>query len=138
MRGYKWHLTGDKHPTYMVDTRLMMGATKAPSIFHRISQSIKSCMERRGFKLSVYLDDLLLIGRDYEECFRAQQVLISLLRRLGFGIAWSKVEGPVKKLIFLGLEINIDEMSIALPHLNKGKNSEQQCATIVWIVVGSV
>ena len=105
----------------MVDTRLMMGATKAPSIFHRVSQAIKRCMERRGFKLSVYLDDFLLIGRDYEECFRAQQVLIALLRRLGFGIAWSKVEGPVKKLIFLGLEINIDEMSIALPKSKVGE-----------------
>ena len=63
----------------------------------------------------MYLDDFLLIGRDYEECVRAQQVVISLLRRFGFGIAWSKVEGPVKKLIFLGLEINIDEMPIALP-----------------------
>ena len=121
MSGCKWHFTGDKHPTYMVDTRLMMGATKAPSIFHRVSQSIKRCMERRGFKLSVYLDDFLLIGRDYEECFRAQQVLVSLLRRLGFGIAWSKVEDPVKKLIFLGLEINIDEMSIALPKSKVGE-----------------
>ena len=126
MSGCKWHFTGDRHPTYMVDTRLMMGATKAPSIFHRVSQSIKRCMERRGFKLSVYLDYFLLIGRDYEECFRAQQVLISLLRKLGFGIhvmhvAWSKVEGPVKKLIFLGIEINIDEMSIALPKSKVGE-----------------
>ena len=29
MSGRKWHFTGDKHPTYMMDTRLMMGATKA-------------------------------------------------------------------------------------------------------------
>ncbi len=115
MSGCKWHFEGDKHPTYMVDTRLMMGATKAPSIFHRVSQAVKRCMERRGFKLTVYLDDFLLIGRDYNECLRAQHVLVSLLRTLGFGISWAKLEGPATKLTFLGVEIDTVGMTVGLP-----------------------
>ncbi len=115
MSGVKWKFSGDNDVTYLVDTRLMMGASKAPSIFHRLTQAVKRCMEKRGYHLVVYLDDFLLIANDYDTCLQGQHTLIALLRDLGFSIAWNKVEGPTKKLVFLGVEIDTENMTIGLP-----------------------
>lgn len=121
MSGLKWQFTGDQEFTYIVDTRLMMGASKAPSIFHRLSQAIKRGMERRGYKLVAYLDDFLLVAENYETCRQGQNTLIALLRELGLSIAWSKVEGPCQKLVFLGIEIDSVNMTIGLPKTKVSK-----------------
>ena len=115
MSGLKWKFTGDNNVTYMVDTRLMMGSTKAPAIFHRISQAAKRCMERRGYQLVAFLDDFLLVSKDYVTCLEGQRVLLKLLRDFGFSIAWPKVEGPCQKLVFLGIEIDTTNMTVGLP-----------------------
>ena len=115
MSGLKWKFTGDNNVTYMVDTRLMMGSTKAPAIFHRISQAVKRCMERRGYQLVAFLDDFLLVSKDYVTCLEGQRVLLKLLRDFGFSIAWPKVEGPCQKLVFLGIEIDTTNMTVGLP-----------------------
>lgn len=115
MTGIQWQFSGDNKATYMVDTRLMMGATKAPAIFHRLTQAVKRCMDKRGFKLVVYLDDFLVVAPNYDTCLKGQHVLIALLRDLGFAISWPKVVGPTQKLVFLGIEINTNEMTVALP-----------------------
>jgi len=41
--------------------------------------------------------------------------LISLLRKLGFHINWSKVEGPTQTLTFLGIHIDAVNMCLTLP-----------------------
>ena len=38
--GLQWQFEGQYAPTYMVDTRLMFGASQAVGIFHRLSNSI--------------------------------------------------------------------------------------------------
>jgi hypothetical protein len=45
----------------------------------------------------------------------AQNCLIALLRRLGFAIAWDKVEGPSRNMIFLGIEIDTVSGLFTLP-----------------------
>lgn len=55
--GLQWTFKGDTHPTYMVDARLPFGSSKAPSIFNRLTQSVRRMMARRGFLVVVYLDD---------------------------------------------------------------------------------
>ena len=54
--GSKWAFQSGEH-TYMMDTRLCFGATKAPKIFQRITSSVTRMMQRRGFTSFVYLDD---------------------------------------------------------------------------------
>ena len=58
--GLKWIFEGDLVPTYFIDTRLPFGGQRAPGIFHRLTQSVRRMMLRRGFLgIVVYLDDFL-------------------------------------------------------------------------------
>ena len=114
--GLKWRFPGESQPQYMFDTRLPFGAKRAPGIFHRITQSVKHMMERRGFtSLEVYLDDWLIVAPTKEECQESMRVLLQLLRSLGFSVSYKKVEPPTTILVFLGIEIDSVEMKLTLP-----------------------
>ena len=61
--GLQWCFNGDDHPTYFYDTHLPFGAKNSPEIFHRLTQSVRQMMVRRGFtSVVVYLDDFLVIA----------------------------------------------------------------------------
>ena len=114
--GLKWQFKGHKQFSYLVDTRLPFGASSAPGIFHRLTQSVRRMMVKRGFHgIIVYLDDFLIIGQTYEECKRAFDTLCELLVALGFTISPSKVVKPCQTLTFLGVEINTTNLSFSLP-----------------------
>ena len=114
--GLKWRFPGESQPQYMFDTRLPFGAKRAPGIFHRITQSVKHMMERRGFtSLVVYLDDWLIVVPTKEDCQESMRVLLQLLRSLGFSVSYKKVEPPTTILVFLGIEIDSVEMKLTLP-----------------------
>lgn len=113
--GLQWTFEGDTQPTYMVDTRLPFGSRKAPAIFNRITQSVCRMMTRKGYSVVVYLDDFFLVAATKEECTQALNVLLALLRGLGFQISYKKVICPTTQLTFLGIEINSKYMTVALP-----------------------
>ena len=141
--GLSWVLDGKK--VYMVDSRLPFGARASPYIFNKITQCVKYMMEQRGFhNIVVYLDDFYLSAATYEECLTAMNMLLRLLRTLGFHINWSKVEGPAQVLTFLGIEINSLDMTIAIPEekladtislvksfLGKKRSSKKQLQSLV-------
>jgi len=115
MTGIKWKFQRDKFPTYMFDTRLLFGARKGCSIFHRLTQAIKRMMAKRGIEtMVVYLDDFLIVMDSYSSCRDAQHILISLLGELGFLVSWQKVLGPSLKLPFLGIVIDSVNCSLSL------------------------
>ena len=119
--GLHWHFAGSSQPTYFYDTRLPFGAKCSPEIFHRLTQSVRRMMARRGFKtVIVYLDDFLVIGETEEECQQAFATLLHLLQELRFQISWQKVVGPTQKLVFLGVELDtlLCEMALPLDKLN--------------------
>ena len=62
-----------------------------------------------------YLDDLLIVAPTKEDCQRAMEICIKLLRELGFAIAWDKVVVPTTCLTFLGIEINTVPKCLCLP-----------------------
>nr|XP_006811453.1 PREDICTED: uncharacterized protein LOC102805208 [Saccoglossus kowalevskii] len=64
--------------------------------------------------LVVYLDDFLVITESYESCIKAVNVLIRLLRNLGFSISWRKVEGPTQRISFIGITIDSRAMRLEL------------------------
>lgn len=114
--GLHWTFTGDHHPTYMVDTRLPFGARLSPEIFHHLGQAVCRIMARRGYpSLIVYLDDFLVVGDSYDECRATMMELLGLLRRLGFAINYKKVEGPKQCLTFLGIQLDVSNMTLSLP-----------------------
>ena len=115
MTGLKWIFKGNTEPTYLFDSRLPFGARKGPAIFHRISQAIRRCMARRGYKeMAAYIDDFLVVGRTFEECNKSLQELMKLVRKLGFYISYDKVEGPSQKITFLGLQICTTDCTLSL------------------------
>jgi len=113
--GIKWKFSGEKDYTYLYDRSLPFGAKKSPGIFHRLTQSVRRMMKRRGYTVIAYLDDFLLIAETHQQCLDGLNTLLCLLRALGFSIAWNKTEGPTTSLIFLGVLINTNSMSLHLP-----------------------
>jgi len=114
--GLKWKFQGDRAPSYLVDKRLPFGAKYSPGIFHRLTQAVRRMMERKGYgNMIVYLDDFLVVAETKELCMKIQNVLIRLLRSLGFAIAWDKVEGPSTTLTFLGVELDSVGNELRLP-----------------------
>ncbi|PJE78159.1 hypothetical protein CI610_02909 [invertebrate metagenome] len=111
--GLKWEFKDG--PRYLVDTKLPFGSKSAPGIFHRLSQSVRRMMRRKGFKIVAYLDDFFLCETTKSKCLTALNTLLGLLRKLGFMISWAKVIGPTQKLTFLGIEIDSATMSTRLP-----------------------
>ena len=83
---------------YLYDTKLPFGASKAPGIFHHLSQAITRIMRSQGFTVIAYLDDFLLIEDSYERCLESFNMLINLLQTLGFSINWGKVGYPCQRL----------------------------------------
>lgn len=120
--GLKWKFHNDTHSTYMFDTRLPFGSCLGPSIFHRLSQAVRRCMARKGYKdVVVYIDDFLIVAPTYDTCNAALHCLIRLLRKLGFLISWKKVVGPTQKITFLGVDIDTraSTLSLGKDKLNK-------------------
>ena len=69
-----------------------------------------------GFhNLVVYLDGFLLVENSWECCLEGQNILIQLLRRLGFAIAWDKIVGPTQILFFLGVQVDSTDGTMTLP-----------------------
>ena len=71
-------------------------------------------MTKKGFRTIVcYLDDFLIIASTYDECLQALNVLLRLLRELGFQINYNKLEGPFQSLVFLVLDST--SMTLSIP-----------------------
>ena len=115
MSGVKWKFYTDNEVTYMVDTRLKVGAGKSPSVFHRLSQAVKRFMEKGGYQVVAYFDDYIIVADDYITCLLGRHPLIRLPRELMFAMAYNKVAAPNQKLVFLGVEIDTVNMTVSLP-----------------------
>ena len=96
MTDVKWKFEGDKDVTYVVDTRLMMGASKSPSVFHRLSQAVKRFMEKGGYQVVAYFDDYIIVADDYITCLLGLHPLIRLPRELMFAMAYTRSRHPIK------------------------------------------
>ena len=112
--GLKWQF-GNK-TVYLRDTRLCFGSKLAPGIFHRLTQAVRRMLIRHGIKATVvYLDDFFIKADTLDECAKAMNILIALLRKLGFQINWKKIVDPSTRITFLGIEIDSIAMCLRLP-----------------------
>ena len=95
--------------------RVSSRTARSPYIFNELSQDVCRILKVYGFELVMaYLDDFLVASDSYDGCKQALNFLMFILRRLGFAIAYSKVEGPVQRITFLGFKIDSLEMTVAL------------------------
>ena len=132
--GVKWKFDGASDYTYLVDTRLPMGASKSPSIFQRITSSVCRMMRKKGFFCYVYLDDFYVCDSSFSKCKRAYDYLWSLLTSLGFTINSKKSVSPRQCLVFLGIQIDSVTLSMKIPDV---KILELKCELERWITLKS-
>lgn len=112
--GLKWQIAGQT--VFLKDVKLPVVSKLAPSIFHRLTQSVRRMMQRKGYSdLVVYLDDFFNVSPTRAACQQAQTVLIKRLRALSFQINWKKVVDPTQRLTFLGIELDTVDMCSRLP-----------------------
>lgn len=84
-------------------------------------------MRRRGFtRFFGYIDDFLLICETYDQCVRGLNVLLNLLRDLGFYVSWDKMEPPNTQVKYLGVIIDTVAMQLRLP----ADKLEKVCQTV--------
>ncbi|MCP4932897.1 MAG: hypothetical protein GY927_01530 [bacterium] len=81
--GLQWTFRGTQEPIFLIDTKLPFGARLAPGIFNRLTQSVRRMMARKGFNVTVYLDDFYVSAPTRELCQTALNTLLDLLSRPG-------------------------------------------------------
>ena len=96
---------------------LPFGLTSAPLIFTKITKPIVSTLCRLGIRMSLCLDDMLLMADSVQEARAHLRAAIEILVALGFVINMGKSTfQPSQKLEFLGFCIDTRNMMLSLPH----------------------
>ena len=72
-------------------------------------------MQRRGYTIFVYLDDMLVVSKDLSGCWSAFNELVNLITNLGLTVNWDKVSPPTQNIDFLGVHINTVDRRLSLP-----------------------
>ena len=86
-------------------------------IFQRISDSIRHILGDMGISVHNYIDDIFAAEEaDYgKDSLRA---VCELIRQLGLPLNEDKVQGPSKVLTIMGIEIDVERHSLAIPTEN--------------------
>ena len=100
-----------------VDTALPFGLRSAPKIFNAVADALEWIARSRGVSsMFHYLDDFLVVGAPMStECAEHLTILLATFKELGVPVAAEKLEGPATRLVFLGIEIDTEEMVVRLP-----------------------
>ena len=100
-----------------IDTVLPFGLRSSAKIFNAIADAVEWFAGRQGVRsLFHYLDDFLIVGEhETEECGIHLTMLLTIFDYLDIPVAVEKTEGPTTRLIFLGIELDTEEMTLRLP-----------------------
>lgn len=109
-------------------TAMPYGLSIAPRVFSKIMKEVVTFLRSRGLQSVIYLDDILCIGNNINECESNVQETLNLLECLGFTINYNKSNmKPQKTCKFLGFVFNTESLTISLP-LEKRDNIAQLVA----------
>lgn len=93
------------------------GLNIAPYIFTKILKPVVKILRLRGIVTIFYLDDILIIGDDRNECQKNTLIVVNLLQSLGFIVNWDKsILTPQQKIKYLGFNYDTINMRISLPN----------------------
>jgi hypothetical protein len=95
---------------------LPFGLNVAPLVFTKLLKPVAAFLRKRGIRLVLYLDDMLIIGSSVQETTKFTQIAMDLLTSLGFTIHKVKsITTPTQIITFLGFIINSNSRQISLP-----------------------
>ena len=114
-----WHLLGFSfRDYYFVDLCLPFGLRSSVNRFTQLSDTL-SWILRNNYNItnvSHYLDDFFLAAPSGSaSCRNNMEITKSLFERLGVPLAPEKKVGPTTSLIYLGIEIDAENMVLRLP-----------------------
>ena len=103
---------------YYFDKALPFGCSISCATFEKFATFLESAVLRRSpvGRLLHYLDDFLFGGRKHtRDCKTVMDHFHICMSELGVPVAGEKTEGPKTVLVFLGLELDSDEMVVRVP-----------------------
>ena len=101
----------------VVDGMLPFGLRSAPKIFTLIADALEWVVRKAGVRqIAHYLDDFVVIGRPAsDECAESLRKMTELCAILGVPLAKEKSEGPSTSITFLGIQLDTESGTLALP-----------------------
>lgn len=101
---------------------LPFGLCTAPYVFTKLLKPVMENLRSRGFMSVVYLDDIFVIERSFQDCQYNIQSTCELLQSLGFILNYEKsCLVPNKDCKFLGFIFDSKNMILKLPSEKKEK-----------------
>ena len=80
-----------------------------------IADFIWRALAKKNVTSFIYLDDIILIGKNREKAQEAYETTLTLLSELGLPVAQRKLCPPTRKLVWLGVTIDLDDNTISIP-----------------------
>jgi hypothetical protein len=95
---------------------LCFGLATAPRVFTKCTKPFLAHFREKGFRISMYIDDILLMHNDQKTLVKQSLELVNMLESLGFVINFKKSSfQPSKTIKHLGFMLNSESMSLSLP-----------------------
>ena len=117
---------------------LPFGLSAAPRAFTKLLRPVIGLLRRLGFRLLIYLDDIILLNQLKGQLEQERDSTLWLLQRLGFIINWDKsVLSPSQQVVYLGFQIDSTKMTLALPQ-QKITAIQDECLSLLRSDVVSV
>ena len=115
-QGMRWDFDDGSGDVLLQENRLSFGLKCAPYIFSLLSDLVVNIVRSKGVERIVnYLDDFVITESSYERCHESQNILLGVIRQMGFSISWKKVSLPSRKTVFLGITIDSVAMNLSIP-----------------------
>ena len=97
-------------------TCLPFGYSLAPRVFTKIFKPVIAYFRFLGFRVIIFIDDLILIVSSYDECLQQLEVLKQTLCELGFTVNVEKSQlVAISEILYLGFIINSIAMRLHFP-----------------------
>ena len=103
--------------SFYFDKTLPFGCSISPSTFERFTTFLEHCVKSHlsSGLLIHYLDDFLGGDKTKSSCIQLMRIFESIMHQLNVPMAPDKTEGPSEVLVFLGLELDSNEMVVRIP-----------------------
>lgn len=103
-------------------TCLPQGLTSSPRIYTKIMKTAISHLREMGILISAYIDDLIIMAKDFEQCKRHVSMVSEFLSGLGFVVNKEKsVLHPSQNIEHLGFVFDSVNMLVKLTDEKKSK-----------------
>lgn len=98
-----------------VDVCPSFGCRSSSSACQRVTAAVTYLMRKKGWITLAFLDDFAGVQESELLARRAYEQFLKLAEQLGLQLAMDKCEPPTQMIEWLGYEVNVREMTVAIP-----------------------